>query len=54
MKCVPLRLSHLLSPRIGSRDPPLETELSSGDRILCGPADNPSVLEFLMLPKEER
>lgn len=36
------------------RPAPLETELSSGDRILCGPADNPSVLEFLMLPKEER
>ena len=36
------------------RPAPLETELSSGDRILCGPPDNPSVLEFLMLPKEER
>lgn len=36
------------------RSAPLETDLSSGDRILCGPPENPSVLEFLMLPKEER
>ncbi len=36
------------------RPAPLETELSSGDRILCGPPDDPSVVEFLMLPKEER
>ncbi len=36
------------------RPAPLETDLSSGDRILCGPPENPTILEFLMLPKEER
>lgn len=36
------------------RSAPLETELSSGDRILCGPPENPTIVEFLMLPKEER
>lgn len=36
------------------RPAPLETELSSGDRILCGPPESPTVVEFLMLPREER
>lgn len=36
------------------RSAPLETELSSGDRIVCGPPNDPTVVEFLMLPKEER
>lgn len=36
------------------RPAPLETKLSSGDRILLGPASDPTVVEFLMLPREER
>jgi hypothetical protein len=37
-----------------ARPAPLETKLSSGDRISMGPADNPTVVEFIMLPREER
>ena len=36
------------------RPAPLETRLSSGDRLHLGPADNPTIVEFVMLPKEER
>ena len=37
-----------------NRSAPLETRLSSGDRIVMGPPGNPTVVEFLMLPREER
>ncbi len=36
------------------RPAPLETRLSSGDRFLLGPASDPTVVEFIMLPREER
>lgn len=36
------------------RPAPLETRLSSGDRLLLGPTADPTVVEFLMLPREER
>jgi hypothetical protein len=36
------------------RPAPLETRLSSGDRLYLGPPDDPTVVEFLMLPREER
>lgn len=36
------------------RPAPLETKLSSGDRVVLGPPNNPTVVEFLMLPREER
>jgi hypothetical protein len=36
------------------RPAPLETKLSSGDRLQLGPASDPTVVEFLMLPREER
>lgn len=36
------------------RPAPLETKLSSGDRLVLGPPESPTVLEFLMLPREER
>ncbi len=36
------------------RPAPLETRLSSGDRMYLGPPDNPTVVEFVMLPREER
>ena len=36
------------------RAAPLETKLASGDRILLGPQNDPTVVEFLMLPREER
>jgi hypothetical protein len=32
----------------------LETRLSSGDRLLLGPQNDPTVVEFIMLPREER
>jgi hypothetical protein len=36
------------------RPAPLETRLSSGDRLVLGPPENPTVVEFVMLPREER
>lgn len=36
------------------RPAPLETRLSSGDRFVLGPANDVTVLEFVMLPREER
>lgn len=36
------------------RPAPLETRLSSGDRIILGEGEHQAELEFLMLPKEER
>jgi hypothetical protein len=36
------------------RAAPLETRLSSGDRLLLGPQNDPTVVEFIMLPREER
>lgn len=36
------------------RPAPLETRLSSGDRILLGEGDQEAELEFLMLPREEQ
>lgn len=36
------------------RPAPLETRLSSGDRIVMGPVGDPTVVEFIMLPREER
>jgi hypothetical protein len=33
---------------------PKEAPLSSGDRILMGPPENQTVLEFIMLPREEQ
>lgn len=36
------------------RPAPLETRLSSEDRMVLGPPADPTVLEFIMLPKEER
>lgn len=36
------------------RPAPLETRLTSGDRILLGSGDHAAELEFLMLPREER
>jgi hypothetical protein len=36
------------------RPAPLETRLSSGDRLLLGPAGQQTEVEFLMLPREER
>jgi hypothetical protein len=36
------------------RPAPLETRLSSGDRIVMGPPKEPTIVEFLMLPREER
>jgi hypothetical protein len=36
------------------RSAPLETRLSSGDRLLLGQAPQDSELEFIMLPREER
>ncbi|MDP2312163.1 MAG: hypothetical protein Q8P41_04605 [Pseudomonadota bacterium] len=36
------------------RPAPLETKLSSGDRLLLGPPNDPTVIEFIMLPREER
>ncbi len=36
------------------RPAPLDTRLASGDRLLLGPKDRQIVVEFLMLPKEER
>ncbi len=37
-----------------SRPAPLETRLSSGDRIVMGEGEHAAELEFLMLPREER
>ena len=37
-----------------SRPAPLETRLASGDRIVMGPPGHQTVVEFLMLPREER
>ncbi|GDX82515.1 hypothetical protein LBMAG42_43260 [Deltaproteobacteria bacterium] len=37
-----------------NRPAPLDTRLYSGDRIVMGPAGNQTVVEFLMLPREER
>ena len=37
-----------------NRPAPLDTRLRSGDRIILGPPANPTVVEFLMLPREER
>ena len=37
-----------------SRPAPLETRLSSGDRIMLGNGARVAELEFLMLPREER
>lgn len=36
------------------RPAPLETKLSSGDRMILGPPGDPTVVEFIMLPREER
>ncbi len=36
------------------RPAPLETRLSSGDRLSLGPPNDPTVVEFVMLPREER
>ncbi len=36
------------------RPAPLETKLSSGDRMFLGPPSDPTVVEFIMLPREER
>lgn len=36
------------------RPTPLETRLSSGDRIVLGPPGNQTTVEFLMLPREEQ
>lgn len=36
------------------RAAPLETRLSSGDRFSLGPPADPTVVEFIMLPREER
>ncbi len=36
------------------RPAPLETRLSSGDRIYLGEGERQAVLEFIMLPREER
>lgn len=36
------------------RPAPLETKLSSGDRLLLGQGDQSSELEFIMLPREEQ
>ncbi|MFZ5480779.1 MAG: hypothetical protein ACOZNI_28725 [Myxococcota bacterium] len=36
------------------RPAPLETKLSSGDRFVLGDPKDPTVLEFVMLPREER
>ncbi len=36
------------------RSAPLETRLRSGDRILLGPPGNQTVVEFIMLPREEK
>jgi len=36
------------------RSAPLDTKLASGDRIVMGPPGRQTVVEFLMLPKEER
>jgi hypothetical protein len=36
------------------RPAPLETRLSSEDRMMLGPPNDPTVLEFIMLPREER
>lgn len=36
------------------RPAPLDTRLASGDRIVMGPARQATVVEFLMLPREER
>jgi hypothetical protein len=44
-----VRLSY--DPR---RPAPLETRLTSGDRIVLGAGDQSAELEFLMLPREER
>lgn len=54
----PTRLQRLLE-RVNLRyDPalpaPKEVELQSGDRILLGPPGQQTVLEFLMLPREEQ
>ena len=54
----PTRLERLLE-RVNLRyDPslpaPKEVELQSGDRILLGPPGHQTVLEFLMLPREEQ
>ena len=37
-----------------TRPAPLETRLSSGDRITMGPPGRQTVVEFLLLPREER
>lgn len=36
------------------RPAPLETRLSSEDRLVLGPPSDPTVVEFIMLPREER
>ncbi|MBK9370429.1 MAG: hypothetical protein IPN01_29750 [Deltaproteobacteria bacterium] len=36
------------------RPAPLETRLSSGDRVVLGQGDQATTLEFIMLPREER
>lgn len=36
------------------RPAPLETKLSSEDRLVLGPPSDPTVVEFIMLPREER
>lgn len=49
------RFLERLDLRYDSRRPvPLETKLASGDRIVLGPPGNQTVLEFIMLPREEQ
>jgi hypothetical protein len=37
-----------------TRPAPLETRLASGDRLVMGPKGHETVVEFVMLPREER
>lgn len=49
------RLLERIDLRYDPRRPaPLQTPLQSGDRIFLGPPENQTVVEFLMLPREER
>lgn len=50
-----VRLLERINLRYDARRPaPLETRLSSGDRIRLGEGDGAAEVEFLMLPREER
>ena len=49
------RLFERLDLRYDPRRPaPLETRLNSGDRLEIGRGDHGAVVEFILLPKEEK